>query len=71
MNLYVIYENPSDYPGQFVLRRFCLHTGQIVPDEVPLTVADTLEGARQGLPHGVIWSARQPDDDPAICEVWL
>lgn len=76
MYQHVIYENPSDFPGKWVLRRWAIVSaddGEVKIEAGLPIVADSLEGARLGLPidgslHRV---PRQPGDDPVIVEVWL
>jgi hypothetical protein len=65
--LYVIYRFPSDYPEHFVVR--CWYGP--VPDQEPFCLAPTLEAARAALPPGLAHLARDPNDDPAIAEVWI
>lgn len=68
--MYAVYENPRDFPGKFVVRRWCVRDGQIVasPDA---STADTLEGARARVPQGYVRTPRYRSDDPAIVEVWV
>lgn len=68
---YAIYQNPADYPGWFVVRRWEVHTG--VPAPVPSPnpkLARSLEDARKAVPAGYYNIGRQPEDDPVIVEVW-
>jgi hypothetical protein len=69
LSLYTVYENPFDYPGKFVVRRFEVFTGATDPN--PLIVCDTLEEVRAVLPPGLVCLPRHPDDDPVILETWL
>lgn len=84
MEIYVIYENPSDYPGQFVVRRWRiidpirvdllkhrLILPVLQPDQHPVAVADSLEKVRSKIPHSCTRTAPHPEDDPVILEVWL
>ena len=73
MTYFVIYENPSDFPGKFVLRRHMDdYAGGLVGVAVqPDAVEDTLDEARQKLPCGVFNIGRYPQDDVAIKEVWI
>ena len=48
--VYVIYANPSDYPGKYVVRRQVVTSTAIVNDAEPLGVVDTLDQARALLP---------------------
>lgn len=67
--VWVVTENPSDYPGKFIARpastrnggKFChLHLE-----------ADTLEDLRDGLPCGLTPLARDPSDNPVVVESWI
>ncbi len=85
LTLYVIYENPTDYPGKFVIRRNFVarstsfdHKGStrvVVADE-PDFIADTYEGLAAFLwpkirDLGLTKLARDPTDPPQIREVWI
>jgi hypothetical protein len=48
-----------------------LRNGIALIHPAPTVVADTLEQARAGVPYGDICTARHPDDDPKIYEVWM
>lgn len=71
MNFWVIYFDPSDFPGRYVLRR------HIISDTLPpyadthCTVRNTLEGVRKAVPGGSFNAGRHPLDDPKIVEVWI
>lgn len=69
--IYVIYDNPRDYPGKFVVRRQWPHDGQVIADKEALAVVDTLDQARAALPDGLIRFDRHPNDDSVIVEAWL
>lgn len=67
--MWVIYENPRDFPGKWVVRRWV----GLAPDKDAAAVADSLESARSAVP-GIAFRdriERMPGDDPAIVEVWL
>lgn len=71
LTMYVVTENPRDYPGKFVVRESLIVRGRTEP--VPggvVVVADTLGDARAALPDGLYNLGRQPGDDPVIVEVW-
>ena len=71
MDLYVIFCNPADYPGQFVVCR--QHVGRdskITKDPRPLAIGN-LATCRDALPLGLTRLDRDPADDPCIYEVWL
>lgn len=71
--LYVIYRNPSDYPGLYVVRRHCLRADAYgaVPEPHPLIVTTDLDSARNALPAGLYNLGRHIKDDPVILEVWI
>ncbi len=74
--LYAIYENPSDYPGSFVVRRwvmrFPLTAGRAAhPDRQPHALCGSLAEARAALPAGLVNIGRRPQDDAVIVEVWI
>ena len=66
LQMYVIYEHPSDYPNSYVLRLF--RDGTPTPLHV---VADSLEGVRQFIPAGLVRIPREGADDPVIVESWI
>lgn len=64
--LYVIYNSPDDYPGEYVARAWLLDhpTSYMVR-------GTTLEDVRRQLPYGLTRIARDETDDPCIVETWL
>jgi len=71
MYQYVIYENPTDYPGKYVVRRWLIGRGTVTPDAEPLAVLDALSDARMFVPDGLYMMPRELEDDPAVLEVWI
>ena len=75
MTYFVIYENPLDFPGKFVLRQHSDHYESGVAlwgaAAEPDAVEDTLEAVRHKLPAGVFNMGRYSQDDPVIKEVWI
>jgi hypothetical protein len=71
LTIWVIYKNPRDFPGKWVLRgQDAISGGGVQPHETA-RFADTLEGVRAHLPPGLVLLSRHPDDDPAIYETWI
>lgn len=71
LHQYVIYENPSDYPDRFVVRKWRIRDdGNLEVSAWPTKLAETIELARACLPVGLINIGRQTGDDPVIREVW-
>lgn len=67
--MWVVYDSPSDYPGYWVAR---LHLSLPQPQATDCVLtALTLDTLHWLLPAGLTRLPRQPDDDPAIFEVWL
>lgn len=67
---YVVYENPRDAPGMFVVREWHIARGHPEPVAGEGWVVRTVEDARALIPPGLVCLGRQPDDDVAIVEVW-
>jgi hypothetical protein len=65
--LFVIFKNPSDFPGKFVVRRW--QGG--VPEQEPLAVTSDLATARKVIPADCICVGRELDDDPCVLESWV
>ena len=72
LNIYTVFENPTDYPGQFVIRRFESRGNppSVTPCEVVAT-GKTIEEVRDQLPQDLTRLDRHPQDDPKIVETWL
>lgn len=70
----VIYENPSDYPGQFVARVWLVGAGWFKPTQRCVT-ATTLpavrEKMRESFGMNLYKMPRDQMDDPCIVEVWV
>jgi hypothetical protein len=71
MEQFVIYFNPTDYPGQYVVRRWEISTEGLRPDPEPRAVVSSLAAARAAVPPGFVGFGRFPGDEPQVVEVWL
>lgn len=73
MDCWTVYFNPSDYPGQHVVRRFKLglSIGRPVAPTNEVFTAGSLEEARALIPFGLMRFPRAPTDDPVIVECWM
>lgn len=74
--MYVVYENPRDFPGSHVVRRhYLMAPGDGThPERTPLAVVDSLDAARSeivAVSPGAQRVGRMPADDPVIVEVWM
>lgn len=68
--VFTVYENPSDYPGKFVVRRWV----GMDPSPTPEYVEDSLEMARKRLLVDFPYLERLDrsiNDDPVILETWI
>jgi len=70
MELFTIYDKPTDEPDKFVLRRWTIVGSKPTPDAEYQT-ADSLEDIRKLLPPGLSCMSRNPTDDPKIVETWI
>jgi len=69
LDMWVIYERPSDFPDSYVARLFRI-TGHAEPS--PLAhIAETLQEVRKAIPPGLVRIDRDPLDEPQIVEIWL
>lgn len=68
--MWTIYERPSDFPNDFVVRR-CVASADGVKFDLEAQTAPTLEEARKLVPPFLYNIGRKPDDDPVIVEVWV
>lgn len=70
LEIYTIYNNPSDFPGEFVARKSEVFRGGTINGEI-ISKGKTLEEVRKGIPPGLYRLERQIHDDPVIVEVWI
>jgi len=72
LEMFVVYEKPSDYPHSFVVRKHVIFLGKVKAAGSPMLVGHDLEQIRTLLRNmGAVNIGRYPGDDPAIKEVWL
>lgn len=71
--MFTIYDDPTDHPGKFVVRRWWLDFpgGEPFKDTEPTAVVPTLEEARAAVPEGMYRLSRLPNDEPQIVETWI
>lgn len=67
---YVIYNNPSDCPNKFVVRKWLIVGSKIIPSNV-VGAEDTLEEARKLVPDEFSLLPLFDNDDPCIEEVYI
>lgn len=71
LDMYVIYESPSDYPGKFVVRKHVVQNGRITPADSPEIICDNLAKAREAIPPYLYRQPREMRDDRCIVETWF
>lgn len=67
--IWTVYDNPADYPGQFVARKWLVQQAPIATGE--LVTGATLQSVRDQLPSGLHCLPRTIMDDARIVECWL
>lgn len=67
---WVVYRNPADAPGMFVVRQWMIEHGKLDPIPGQAWASESLEALRTVLPNGLVRFEPGPDDDPCIVEVW-
>lgn len=67
--IWTIYQNPSDYPGRWVLRGHEVGSGTVTPRPHAI-ISDTYAEIINILPPGLQRLPRSENDDPAIYESW-
>ena len=68
---YVVYWDPADHPGKWVVRRFQIGPGTIEAQAEPVIVCDELHTARRRIPSRLVRIEPDKRDHPCIREVWL
>jgi len=69
LEMFVIYDRPTDHPNHFVVRRWLVHHYP-APCEA-CTLHNSLEEARRSLPDGLTRVRRDVNDEQQIVETWL
>jgi hypothetical protein len=73
--MYTVYENPTDYPGWFVVRRSVVTADGIEMAPTIFARARTLDSCRAAIedahPEGLVCMHRAPGDEPQIVETSL
>jgi hypothetical protein len=68
--MWTIYDNPTDFPGLYVARKWLVRNGKEEWTSTVITDAN-LQRLRDSLPAGLFCMNRAPGDDPVIVETWL
>jgi hypothetical protein len=67
---HIVYFNPSDYPGKYVIRKVFIEDGKIRLDKNEIYVT-SYALVKEFIPKGLVRISRHPDDDPVIVETWI
>jgi hypothetical protein len=70
LEIWTIYQHPSDYPDQYVARKTIASADKHVMTNDMFT-ADSLDEIRALLPPALMRIPRYASDDPVIVECWL
>lgn len=70
LGMWVVYAHPSDFPDEFVARRFTIDGGRECATDEILRAA-SLDALRRLAPPRLGRIPRNPSDDPVIVECWL
>jgi len=70
VDIWTVYERPTDYPSGFVARLHVVSEGETNPTDTAF-FGPTLESVRKQIPQGLYRMDRCPLDEPQIVEVWL
>jgi hypothetical protein len=71
LTIWVVYFNPRDHPGKWVLRGQDVIRGGGIRPQPAIFIEDSLEAVRTHLPPGLVMLMRDPSDDPVIHETWV
>lgn len=74
MNIFTVYDKPTDFPEEFVVRRFEVDSSSSLlgePKEVVLKSKDVTEIRKHLSELGLFRLNRHAKDDPNIVETWI
>ena len=72
LTIWVIYKDPRDYPGKFVVRCQDVSFEGNITAHADCTVHESLSAARVGpAERGLVRIGRHPKDEPQIVECWV
>jgi len=72
LSMWTVYDHPSDYPNNYVARRFDIEARRVVPTSSVIITPDlgTLRDMLAFELH-LTCLARDENDDPKIIETWI
>lgn len=71
LDIWTVYERPSDFPDMYVARRFEITAGKAEPT-TEFIAAKLLAPVRRAMQErGLYRLDRNPNDEPQVVECWL
>lgn len=70
LSIYTIYNNPSNYPGYYVISKWDVEKGSETKDTTYHFKSTNLQECRDQL-KSLYCVGREPDDDPVILESYI
>lgn len=71
MESFIVYDHPSDFPNDYVVRRWIVKNGNLEPQEIVLKTND-LKEVRKAMEEKKLYClTRLKFDDPKILETWI
>jgi hypothetical protein len=67
---HIVYFNPSDCPGKYVIRKVLIDDGKFHMEKAAI-ILDSYAQVREFIPDGLVRMSRHQDDDPVIVETWI
>lgn len=72
MENYVLYEKPSDFPTEYVVRKWIIGKDEIIPSPGIIVKSTRLEDIHNHMePMQLFFLVRSLEDDPCIMGVWI
>lgn len=73
MSMWTVYDHPTDYPDNFVARRFEIVPGELEPRRTGhVIITETVEELNEHFDSlGLAFLARHEQDEPQIMGVWM
>jgi hypothetical protein len=69
--MWTVYDHPTDYPNNFVARKFLIGPNQVIP-QLDTMICPDVEMIRDRLrAMGLVKLMRSDGDDPVIMETWI
>lgn len=69
LSIWTIYQNPKDYPGIYVARRWEISATPVATND--MLTASSLNDIRTQLPAGLTCMPAKVEDDECVVESWL